>query len=95
MTTDDRSMTITTTADKPILVIYHKNCHDGFACAYLLTKYFGADNVKLHAAAHGDEPPDCTGHATYLVDFTYSNEQMLKMQDDACLLYTSPSPRDS
>ena len=39
------------------LVIYHKDCTDGFGAAYSAWKLLGS-KAQYHAAKHGDAPPD-------------------------------------
>lgn len=54
----------------PTLCIYHAHCSDGFGAAWAVWKRFG-DRVRFHPAAHGTEPPDCTGADVLIVDFSY------------------------
>lgn len=54
----------------PTLCIYHAHCSDGFGAAWAVWKRFG-DRVRFHPAAHGTEPPDCTGADVLIVDFAY------------------------
>lgn len=55
-------------------VIYHKNCADGFCCAWLMHKAF--PEAEFLAASYGDAPPDVTGERVYLVDFSYKRPVM-------------------
>jgi oligoribonuclease NrnB/cAMP/cGMP phosphodiesterase (DHH superfamily) len=64
-------------SDKPI-VIYHKNCRDGFAAAWCFWTHFG-NNYEYHAASYGTEPPDTYGRNVFLVDFCYGADVMDKM----------------
>ncbi|MFA5052525.1 MAG: DHHA1 domain-containing protein [Parcubacteria group bacterium] len=61
---------------KKILVIYHKNCPDGFGAAWAARKKFGAKAEYL-AAAHPSSPPkDLKGREVYMVDYCYSEDKM-------------------
>lgn len=60
------------------LCIYHKNCADGFASAWVVRNYYG-ENVDFHAAAYGDPPPDVAGRDVLIVDFSYPVETMRGM----------------
>lgn len=52
------------------LCIYHGNCADGFASAWVVRKALG-ETVTFHAGVYQDAPPDVTGHDVILVDFSY------------------------
>lgn len=58
------------------LVIFHKDCFDGFTAAWVFRKFMGED-VEYHAAAHGTEPPDTKGRRVWLLDFCYDRETMI------------------
>lgn len=53
------------------LCIYHGNCADGFASAWVVRRRFGEGNVDFHAGVYGQEPPDVTGRDVVIVDFSY------------------------
>lgn len=55
------------------IVIYHKNCLDGFGAAWSAWKALG-DNVKYIPAEHGNLPPEVDGEEVYIVDFSYKRE---------------------
>lgn len=59
------------------LCIYHKNCLDGFASAFILGKFFGFDAVEFMAREYHDPIPDITGRDVYVVDFSYKPEVLL------------------
>lgn len=63
--------------NKP-LVIYHSNCADGFSAAWCFWHKYGSA-CEFHAGVYGKEPPDVTGRAVYLVDFSYKRDTMLKL----------------
>lgn len=66
---------------KNIVVLYHKNCQDGFGAAWAAWKKLGhkADYI---AVQHQQSPPEhLTGKRIYLLDFCYSlevTEQLIK-----------------
>src|SRR3989344_5819241 len=63
--------------DKPIVVLYHGKCPDGFAAAYAAWKKFG-DSAEYIPVSYGDAPPNgLENREVYIVDFCYeSSEQM-------------------
>lgn len=52
------------------LCIYHGNCADGFASAWVVRKAFKG-KVDFHAGVYQDPPPDVAGRDVILVDFSY------------------------
>lgn len=52
------------------LCIYHGNCADGFAAAWVVWKHFSSE-VDLHAGVYGEAPPDVSGRDVIIVDFSY------------------------
>ena len=54
------------------LVIYHKNCTDGFGAAYSAWKLLGSKAIYC-AASHGDPPPNVDGKTVAILDFSYKN----------------------
>ena len=57
------------------IVIFHKNCADGFSAAWCFYHYTkGASNWSYHGGVYGEDPPDCTDAIVYLVDFSYKRE---------------------
>ncbi len=59
------------------LVLYHKNCLDGFASAWIVGKWFGFHNVELRAVEYGEPIPDITGRDVYIVDFSYEPKDLI------------------
>ena len=58
-------------SDKPIVVIYHKRCPDGFGAAYAAWKKFG-DTAEYIPAGYGDDALEgLEGKEVYLLDFSY------------------------
>jgi oligoribonuclease NrnB/cAMP/cGMP phosphodiesterase (DHH superfamily) len=66
-----------------MLVIYHNNCLDGFAAAWVTKQHLVNQNPEFFAATHGDPPPDVTGKDVYIVDFCYPRTVLLEMADRA------------
>lgn len=64
------------------LVIYHKNCYDGFGAAWSAWRSLG-ESAEYFAAQYGDEPPDVTGKIVYILDFSYKREQLLTMKSQS------------
>lgn len=57
--------------DKPIVVIYHKRCEDGFGAAYAAWKKFG-DSAEYIPVGYGEDIPEgMDGKEVYLCDFCY------------------------
>ncbi len=76
---------------KPILVIYHANCPDGFGAAYAAHQHFSQQKqpCTFLPASHGDEPPDCTGQQVYIVDFSYKRlflKQICKQAEQVTII---------
>lgn len=65
------------------LCIYHANCADGFAAAWVVRKYFGDGQVDFHPGTYGEAPPDVTGRAVILVDFSYKRDILLALSEQA------------
>lgn len=57
-------------------VIYHGGCPDGFCAAWLMHKVH--PDAKFIAGVHGNPPPAVKGDV-YVVDFSYSLDDMMKM----------------
>lgn len=75
----------------PVTIIYHANCPDGFAAALAAHLFFKArpdynsfkKNITYHKGHHGKAPPDCSGKQVYIVDFSYKQEHMLQLCQQA------------
>lgn len=64
--------------DKPIIVIYHKKCPDGFGAAYAAWKKFGGSAEYL-PAGYGDElPENIAGKEVYILDFSYESPEAMQ-----------------
>lgn len=70
-----------------ILIIYHKDCLDGMAAAWIARQHFEfakenneirtIDEITMHASFYEDEVPDLTGKEVYILDFSYPPEKLL------------------
>lgn len=63
---------------KPILVLYHADCLDGFGAAFAAWTHFkdAADYLPIQ---YGDILPDVKDKEVYLLDFAFVNEQLALM----------------
>lgn len=62
---------------KPV-VIYHKNCLDGFGAACVAHDYFKKrqQSAEFIAANHGDLPPNCKDRDVYILDYSYKRPML-------------------
>lgn len=68
---------------KDIVVIYHKNCPDGFASAWSAWKKFGY-GASYIAASYGDLIPEgIEGKEVYVLDFSYDAERLSLLESKA------------
>ena len=67
---------------KNIICIYHGNCADGFGAAWAVRQRFG-DDAEYVAGVYQDPPPDVTGRAVILVDFSYKRPVMAALARQA------------
>ena len=70
------------------LVLYHANCADGFCAAWAAYGVLG-DGAEYAPAQYGEPPPDVTGRAVYILDFSYKADvlrQMIGQADSLVLL---------
>lgn len=65
------------------IVLYHANCADGFGAAYAAWKALGDVDIEYVAVNYGEEPPDVTGKAVYILDFSYPREVLEKMAEQS------------
>jgi oligoribonuclease NrnB/cAMP/cGMP phosphodiesterase (DHH superfamily) len=63
------------------LCIYHGNCQDGFAAAWVVRRHF--PNADFHGGVYQDPPPDVTGRDVILVDFSYKRPVLEQIADAA------------
>jgi hypothetical protein len=68
---------------KDIVVIYHKNCPDGFAAAWAAWKKFG-DAATYVSASYSDSIPEgVDGKEVYVVDFSYDAVRLADLESKA------------
>lgn len=67
------------------LCIYHGNCDDGFASAWVVRKFFGDGNVDFFAGDYSPKAPrpEVKGRDLILVDFSYKRSELEKMCQSA------------
>lgn len=64
------------------LILYHANCADGFCAAWIAHRKWGEDADYL-PVQYGQEPPDVTGRAVYILDFSYKRPVMRQILSQA------------
>lgn len=62
-----------------LLCIYHGNCVDGFAAAWVVRRAFGEECVEFVPGVYQTPPPDVTDREVVLVDFSYKRSVLLEM----------------
>ncbi|MCW7541554.1 phosphoesterase [Aquabacterium sp. A7-Y] len=67
------------------LVIYHGRCPDGFGAALAAWRFFEGQ-AEFQGFEHRQEPPDVSGRAVYILDFSFPLEAMLKLDAQAAKL---------
>jgi len=70
------------------LCIYHGNCADGFAAAWVFRLRFG-DDIEFHPGVYQQPPPPVAGRRIFMADFSYKRnvvEDMLKSADSVTLI---------
>lgn len=67
---------------KPILVIYHANCLDGFGAALSANMVF-RDTATYLPVSYGDAVPDVAGKDVFILDFCYPPEVITAMEASA------------
>ena len=73
---------INKTGNLKALCIYHGNCLDGFAAAWVVRNALG-ENVEFYKGIHQQPPPDVDGLDVFLVDFSYKKEILENMLETA------------
>lgn len=64
------------------VVLYHRACNDGIAAAWAAYSYLGED-AQYIAWQYGDKIPDLAGKEVYLVDLSFTHEQIQQVRDVA------------
>ena len=67
------------------ICIYHGNCLDGFAAAWVVWDHCrrGKMEIEFHAGIYRKEPPDVKDKSVVIVDFSYPRNVMLQIAADA------------
>ena len=60
------------------VVIYHKNCTDGFGAAYSAWKLLG-NRAEYYPRLHGEKPPDVKDKNVVILDFSFDNKTTKKL----------------
>lgn len=72
--------------DKTIVCIYHKDCVDGFAAAWVVRSRF--PNAVFHSATYGDDvpavPPDSV---VYIVDFSFPMDKLVALCERVSMVH--------
>jgi uncharacterized protein len=68
---------------KDIVVIYHKNCPDGFAAAWAAWKKLGDTATYLPASYSDPIPEGIEGKEVYVVDFSYDAARLSDLESKA------------
>jgi len=64
-------------SNKDITVIYHADCPDGFSGAWTAWKKFKDKAIYIPLYHNMPLPPEVEDRDVYLIDFTYTDQQML------------------
>lgn len=65
---------------KPVLVLYHANCRDGFGAALAAWYRFGSTGADYMPVQYGAPAPDVAGRAeVYILDFSYPRDVLIDM----------------
>ncbi len=67
---------------KPIVVLYHANCQDGFTAAWVARKKFGRKASYIPVQHQLPPPKGLINKEIYLVDYCYSADLMRKLVAD-------------
>lgn len=65
------------------LCIYHGNCDDGFAAAWVVRKALGPANVEFYPGVYQKPPPEHAGRDVIFVDFSYKRPVLDQMARSA------------
>lgn len=69
-----------------ILCIYHGNCADGFASAWVVRKFYQEtrnEDIEFFPGVYQNPPPEVKGKHVILVDFSYKRPILDKMKQEA------------
>lgn len=68
---------------KPIIILYHADCPDGFGGAFAAWKKFGNKATYLPAENRMAPEWDISGKEVYIIDFSYPKEVFLEIEKKA------------
>jgi len=69
------------------LCIYHGNCADGFAAAWVFSRHGCFPQIKFHAGVYNEPPPDTVGKDVFLLDFSYKRDVVEKIVNTSNQVY--------
>ena len=67
---------------KDIVIIYHKNCRDGFGAAYSAWKKFGDNASYIPQADRKELPEGLTDKEIYILDFGFDLDTTKKLVEE-------------
>lgn len=67
------------------LVIFHADCYDGFAAAWVANGYYKG-KAQFHRGVYGEQPPNIVGRDVLIVDFSYDRATMEMLAQQAATL---------
>ncbi len=68
---------------RPMLVIYHGGCPDGFTAAWVVHKVY--PEAEFYPGVYGQAPPDVAGRDVILVDFSSASPMFIRPSQAAKL----------
>lgn len=72
------NVSVTQTEGKPNVVLYHANCTDGFASAFISWLWF-KDTADYFPVQYGEDHPQFVDKHIFIVDFSYDRLQLNAM----------------
>ncbi len=69
--------------EKKIIVLYHKQCLDGFTSAWIANLYFGSKAEYVPVVHQTPIPKNIAGKEVYMIDFCYNADAMEKIRNVA------------
>lgn len=71
-------------SQKDIKILFHSNCHDGFAAALCAWRKFGSVAKYIPVRYQEPIPPEINpGDRVYIVDFSYPRPELISLMDKA------------
>lgn len=72
---------------RKVICIYHKDCLDGFASAYIVHKYFTSigrgNDIEYFDAKYGDDRPIVEDAQVIILDFSFKRDILLSIAQEA------------